>query len=136
MEMFMTDEGEAVTLAEYYGQANDPDCGMTSEDLAEIAALEVGETTALGFTVVTRITDAEVFYIGERTPEYFFDAVGTNPIASDLVGWYRWADDSRENTVGPFATESDATAVREEPPMDTLQEMAWEDNNARSLGLL
>ena len=22
-----------------------------------------------------------------------------------------------------------------EPPMDTLQEMAWEDNNARSLGL-
>ena len=89
MEMFMTDEGETVTLAEYYGQANDPDCGMTSEDLAEIAALEVGETTALGFTVITRITD-----------------------------------------------ESDATAVREEPPLDTLQEMAWEDNNARSLGLL
>lgn len=35
-----------------------------------------------------------------------------------------------------ITTESDATAVREEPPMDTLQEMAWEDNNARSLGLL
>ena len=29
-----------------------------------------------------------------------------------------------------------ADSIRKQPPMDELQEMAWEDNNARSLGLL
>jgi hypothetical protein len=144
MRTFTTDDGATVTLAEYEQQANDPDCGMTREDLADIAALEVGETTALGFTIITRTADAEVFYLNERTPEHFFDAVGTDSIAPELVGWYRWADG---DPVGPFATEAEAGAtitraidgVRQQlndAAVEDAQERAYEDNEARRIGLI
>ena len=83
MRFFRTDEGDTVTLAQYCDQANNPDCGMTREDLADINALEVGDTIAVGFTFITRIANEQ-----------------------------------------------------HEPHMDTLQEMAGEDADARSLGLL
>ena len=59
MRCFTTDEGDAVTLEEYRQQADDPDCGMTRDDLDNVAALDVGESTAIGFTIVTRTADKQ-----------------------------------------------------------------------------
>ena len=108
MRFFRTDEGDTVTLEQYRQQASDPDCGMTPDDLADIAALEVGEATAVGFTIITRTADVEAFHLDEHTPEHFFDAVGTDPIAVDLIGWY-WRSDG--DPMGPFATEAEAVAA-------------------------
>ena len=45
-----------------------------------------------------------------------------------------WAATEPLRDVMPICNE--CANGKQEPPMDTLQEMAWEDNNARSLGLL
>ena len=75
------------------------------------------------------LPDVEVFEVDEHTPEHFFDAVGTDPIATDLVGWYWWScfpgclPDGEPN--GPFATEAEAIANAQEGASEDSHEDGW-----------